>query len=214
MVGMTAAGQETAEAIHREAAKLFAAHGYEATSLRQIAAEVGIKVGSLYNHISGKEELLLSVMGGTMDELNALADAALADVTDPVDRLIAFTANHMRFHAEHAQQVFIGNTELRSLRDDARAEITTKRKDYRERIEQHIVDACGGDTSGLLNVRLHAFSVVAIGTHLAGWYRPDGGLGLNEIVGDHTKIVLRSLTIPNADARVDKTLGALATQFA
>lgn len=210
MAGVTAGGQQTAAAIRREAAASFMQHGYEATSLRQIAAAVGIKVGSLYNHISSKEDLLLSVMGGTMDDLTALMHEALEGPTDPVDRLIAFVECHIRFHAERAQEVFIGNTELRSLQPDARAEITEKRRAYREVLEG-LIQAVGesGDAQ-ILNARLHAFSIVAIGTHVASWYREDGGFPLAEIIRTHTTIVLRSLKVDDADRRVDSLLAQLA----
>ncbi|MGP3534037.1 TetR/AcrR family transcriptional regulator [Microbacterium sp. RD1] len=206
MVGTTLAGRETAESIRREAASLFAQHGYEATSLREIASAVGIKVGSLYNHIDSKEDLLLTVMGGTMDDLADLVDDALEAPVDPVERLIAFMAVHVRFHAERAQEVFIGNSELRSLPPDARATITEKRKAYRELIERLIEAARMDSSEEPLNVRLHAFSVVAIGTHVAGWYREGGGLDLGTIVNTYAKIVLRSLGIPEADRRVDELL--------
>ena len=40
------------------AAELFYRHGYQATSIRQIAAEIGVLSGSLYAHIESKERLL------------------------------------------------------------------------------------------------------------------------------------------------------------
>lgn len=203
MAGVTAGGRQTAAAIRREAAVSFVQHGYEATSLRQIAAAVGIKVGSLYNHISSKEDLLLSVMGGTMDDLATLIDQALDGPTDPVDRLIAFVQCHIRFHAERAQEVFIGNTELRSLQADARSEIAEKRRAYRKLLEDLIVAVGEAGVARILNARLHAFSIVAIGTHVSGWYRTDGGFSLEEIIQMYTTIVLRSLEVENADSRVD-----------
>lgn len=196
-------GQQTADAIRREAARSFAEHGYEATSLRQVAADVGIKVGSLYNHITSKEDLLLSVMGGTMDELNADMAVAMKGKVTPLEKLIAFVECHIRFHAEHAQQVFIGNTELRSLHADARKEITEKRREYRATLETLIGEVAEEGLATPLNTRLQAFSVVAIGTHVSTWYRADGKFELEEIVRTYTKIALRSLQVPDADARVD-----------
>lgn len=203
MTGVTASGLQTAAAIRREAAKSFVAHGYEATSLRQVAAAVGLKVGSLYNHISSKEDLLLSVMGGTMDELQAQMDVALEGVEDPLDRLVAFVEVHIRFHAERAQEVFIGNSELRSLQPDARAEITEKRRRYRSELERLIIAAADAGEAEVLNPRLQTFSVVAIGTHVSSWYRPDGDFSLEEIIDTYSKIVLRGLGVKDADARVD-----------
>lgn len=208
MAREVSSGQITAQAIRREAARSFAERGYEGTSLRQIAADVGIKVGSLYNHITSKEDLLFSVMGGTMDALNADLERALKGKEGPLDQLIAFVGCHIRFHAEHAQRVFIGNTELRSLHADARRSITVERRKYREQLESLIVEVQQAGLSDTLNPRLHTFSVVAIGTHVSSWYRPDGEFDLEDIVRDYTKIVLRSLMVPGADARVDEVLGS------
>lgn len=205
MTGITASGLQTAAAIRREAAKSFFEHGYEATSLRQVAAAVGLKVGSLYNHIDSKEDLLLSVMGGTMDELQAQIDVALQGVEDPVDRLVTFVEVHIRFHAEHAQEVFIGNSELRSLRPEARAEISEKRRRYRSELERLIIAAGDAGEAEALNPRLQTFSVVAIGTHVSSWYRPDGDFSLEEIIDTYSKIVLRGLGVKSADSRVNSS---------
>src|SRR5947208_15793245 len=51
-------GPKTMEAIGKAGLRLLFEHGYAAMSLRQLAAEVGMQSGSLYNHISTKLELL------------------------------------------------------------------------------------------------------------------------------------------------------------
>jgi AcrR family transcriptional regulator len=202
MVGITAGGQATADAIRREAADLFSTHGYEATSLRQVAAKCGITVGSLYNHISSKEDLLLQIMGGTMDELTTQVAAAVESVEDPLQRLVAFLSNHISFHAEQAQRVFIGNSELRSLPADLRAEITAKRRAYRRQVEDLILAAAKAGETDVVNARLHAYNIIAIGTDVATWYRPGGEFSLDRIVKDYTEIILRSLGVSaNAASR-------------
>ncbi|WP_042224841.1 TetR/AcrR family transcriptional regulator [Oceanobacillus manasiensis] len=44
---------------------LFALHGYEGTSLSQIADQVGIKKQSIYSHFKGKDELFLAIVNDT-----------------------------------------------------------------------------------------------------------------------------------------------------
>ena len=46
------------EQILATAERLFSERGYHATSMRDLAAALDLKGGSLYSHISGKEELL------------------------------------------------------------------------------------------------------------------------------------------------------------
>jgi len=50
------------EIIKKEAARLFRLKGYKATSMRDIAQEVGMEAASLYNHIANKQELLSETM--------------------------------------------------------------------------------------------------------------------------------------------------------
>ena len=47
----------TKELILSKSLQLFSQRGYEGVSMRDIAAEVGIKAASIYNHFSSKEEI-------------------------------------------------------------------------------------------------------------------------------------------------------------
>ena len=53
---------ERAEVIRATALKLFVAEGFGSVSLRRIADISGIQVGSLYNHIDGKQQLLFELI--------------------------------------------------------------------------------------------------------------------------------------------------------
>lgn len=48
---------ETKELILYKSLKLFSDRGYEGVTMRDIAAEVGIKAASIYNHFKGKEDI-------------------------------------------------------------------------------------------------------------------------------------------------------------
>ncbi|GAB3948303.1 hypothetical protein GCM10029976_079190 [Kribbella albertanoniae] len=61
--------RDTKAAIHRAALDLFSAQGYEKTSLREIAEQVGITKASLYYHYSSKQELLRAIIGTFVDDL-------------------------------------------------------------------------------------------------------------------------------------------------
>jgi AcrR family transcriptional regulator len=64
--------RDTKAAIHRAAVDLFSTQGYDKTSLREIAEQVGITKASLYYHYSSKQELLRAIVGTFLDDVFAV----------------------------------------------------------------------------------------------------------------------------------------------
>lgn len=63
---------DTRERIQRTALDLFVARGYEKTSLREIAEQLGVTKAALYYHFKTKEDILRAIsdqVGGPVDEL-------------------------------------------------------------------------------------------------------------------------------------------------
>jgi AcrR family transcriptional regulator len=71
------------------AQRLFAAHGYEATSVQQVVAEAGTSIGNCYFYFRNKEELLKAVIEDVNDEIGCEIDAAVARVPIGPARLAA-----------------------------------------------------------------------------------------------------------------------------
>lgn len=198
IIGKTPNGTKTAEAIRSAAIDLFFEHGYEATTLRQIAEAVNVQVGSLYNHISSKEELLFSIMSSVIEDLINELDERLLTITDPVERLHVAVRVHVEFHTGRAREVFVGNSEMRSLDPQHRAEVVK----LRDRYEEHIVNILeSGAKSGKFIVgdpKLTAYAIVTIGTQVAGWYHDHGRYKLPEIADQYIDFILRGLCVPVA----------------
>ena len=57
----------TSVRIVNEAIFYFAKHGYEGTTLSQIAAEVGVKTPSLYAHFKSKEDIFFACLDAALD---------------------------------------------------------------------------------------------------------------------------------------------------
>ena len=67
--------------VRAAALRLFKEKGYHATSMRDIASEVGINKGSLYSYIRSKEDLLIPVFERAMGVLLAQIEAIAADAS-------------------------------------------------------------------------------------------------------------------------------------
>lgn len=191
----TAGGLKTSAGIRKAAAELFYEHGYEATSLRAVAERVGIKVGSLYNHMGGKDELLIDIMSNVLGQLQPLVEqAADAAGEDPVARFRAAVGAHIRFHAQHARETFIGNSELRSLKPEYKSIVLDARRDYDQLMRRLINEAAAAAGVELLDLRLQSYALLALGMHVASWYRDDrGDSTLDHIVEVYTEISCRQI---------------------
>lgn len=74
----------TRESILLAALRLFSRNGYEGTSMRDIAGEVGITQGAIYKHFAGKD-VLLEAICTRMEENDAMhAEAAGVPAEDPL----------------------------------------------------------------------------------------------------------------------------------
>lgn len=86
------------------AAQLFRTKGFDRTTVRDIAAAVGIQSGSIFHHFKTKEDILFAVM----------------------EEVIRFNTERLR------QAVAAGDTALEQLRNLVRAELTATVGDTRE----------------------------------------------------------------------------------
>lgn len=80
-------GRRTANRILDAAEALFARNGYEATALRDIAAEAGIQQPGLYKHFASKEDLYRQVYERALRPMTDLMDQLLTGSDDGFDEL-------------------------------------------------------------------------------------------------------------------------------
>lgn len=165
----------------REAAlKLFAKHGYAAVSMRQIAGEVGVQAGALYNYTPDKQTLLFDLMKGHMDELLAAYDA-LSDRARPLPALHEFVNFHIRFHIERPEEVFIAYMELRNLTPENFAAIEVLRRQYERNLEAVLDFGVERGIFAVVDTRIAAMALIAMLNGVNTWYREGGRLSLPEV---------------------------------
>jgi AcrR family transcriptional regulator len=186
-------GPKTLAAIHEAGLQLIYTKGFDAMSLRELAAKVGLQPGSLYNHISTKQDLLYELIHNHMVMLLARVAADLDGITDPAARLKAFTAFHLSYHIERKREVFIGSAELRSLTPKNRKRIVALRRDY-EDILAAILDA-GVKTRQFKagDIRVSTYAILAMLTGICTWYNPKGRVSRNELIDVHTQMVMEGV---------------------
>lgn len=162
------------------ALQLFARHGYAAVSMRQIAREVGVQAGALYNYTPDKQSLLFDLMRTHLEELLA-ERAALRGAPDPVAALERFTRFHIRFHARRPDEVFIAYMELRNLSPENFTEIEMLRRRYEDELESILRAGLAAGVFAVPDTKVATMAVIAMLTGVNTWFREGGRLSLDEV---------------------------------
>ena len=88
------------------AMRLFATQGYEATSVNQIIAALGISKGAFYHHYSSKEDLVEALASSYAEEAAARARSVLEDESlDAFGRLSMFLSRMRNTKVESAAEL-------------------------------------------------------------------------------------------------------------
>ncbi|TGR63106.1 TetR/AcrR family transcriptional regulator, partial [bacterium M00.F.Ca.ET.194.01.1.1] len=119
---------------------LIARLGYEAMSMRQLAAEVGVQAAALYRYFPTKEDLLFTLMREHMEGLLEAWNAARPAAVDPAARLAAYVENHIAFHIARRHATHVSNMELRSLSHERLTQILKMRTAYEKELRMILRD--------------------------------------------------------------------------
>jgi len=190
--------QNTQTLVRQSAERLFARHGYAAVSMRQLASDVGVQVGTIYNYTKDKQTLLFTIMSEHMTEL-LLAWSREGLRLDPIAQLSRFLNFHLDYHLARRDAVFIAYMELRNLDDTNFAQIETLRRQYEDALEQILVAGKNTKSFDVADTRITTLAIIGMLTEVVTWYREDGRLKLDEVKSHYWKMVLR-MVVPRTES--------------
>jgi AcrR family transcriptional regulator len=93
------------EAILKQAAAIFAKHGFADTDVQWIADALSISKGTVYRYFPSKEKLFLAAVERGIKRMRQHIDAARRGVTDRIDEIRAAVVAYLRFFKKNPQLV-------------------------------------------------------------------------------------------------------------
>ncbi|MEV0388885.1 TetR/AcrR family transcriptional regulator [Nonomuraea sp. NPDC050643] len=181
-------------AILRTAVELFNRKGYDATSMGDLAKELGLTKPAIYHHVAGKEQLLSQALDDALDELTAAVAAASRDGAGETayQRLREVVRRSVEVLVAHQPSV----TLLLRVRGNSGVELAAleRRRWLDDRLAALVADAVAegalrDDVPPTLVSRL-LFGMV---NSLVEWYRPDGVYDPATVAGAITAIAFDGL---------------------
>jgi len=122
------------DVIIAKAARLFREKGYSASSMRDLAEEVGVEAASLYNHISSKSEILQEICFKVANKFMSHIDAIDNSDRDSIAKIEAVLRFHVQQMVHHYEEVYVGDREWKHLIDPYLSNYQNQRRTYRQRI--------------------------------------------------------------------------------
>lgn len=174
------------------AARLFKDKGYAETSVRDIAAAVGVRSGSLFYHFKNKEEILAAVIEWGVREALERADYALNGARGARERLEALSRAHLEtLLGETSEAMAATLYEWRSLSSDPYEEILSLRDEY-EAMWQEVLEEASSE--GIIPpgdvALLRRFALGALNWTVQ-WYSSDGELDVEGLTQGFMCLLLR-----------------------
>ncbi|MCV3271202.1 TetR/AcrR family transcriptional regulator [Roseobacter sinensis] len=184
----------TGPRVRAAALKLFARQGFAAVSMREIAREVGVQAGALYNYTADKQSLLFDLMQSHLDSL--LAAFEDDPTAAPEARLRQFVQFHIRFHHDRPDAVFIAYMELRNLTPENFARIEALRRRYEDRLETILKAGVAEGSFAVTDTKIATMAVIAMLTGVSTWFRSAGRLSLDEVQEQYWQMVRKAVSAP------------------
>lgn len=162
------------QTVLRRAVDLFNRQGYDATSMSDLAAELGVSKAALYHHVPSKASLLQQALDEALDALEQALDAACSDPgASAYDRLRAAVRSSVTVLVAHLPAV----TLLLRVRGNGavEAEALRRRRAVDERLAELVREAVSdGSVRGDLPADLTSRLLFGTVNSLVEWVRPGG----------------------------------------
>ncbi|WP_261977719.1 TetR/AcrR family transcriptional regulator [Marinobacter sp. F3R11] len=164
----------------REAARLFRDKGYERTTVRDLAAAVGIQSGSLFHHFRTKEEILKAVMVETIRLNTAVMQAAMDAADSSREKLRALVRAELEsINGQTGEAMAVLVYEWRSLSETSRAEVL-KLRDIYEALWLEVLGSLKDEGALAADPFVVRRMLMGALSWTVTWYRPErGGLTLD-----------------------------------
>lgn len=179
--------------IRRTAKKLFKEKGYAATSMRDLAKEVGIEAASLYNHLSSKEELLHEMCFDIAGQFFEAFQAAIAVEKNPAKKLKAAIKAHVGVIANNLDASSVFFHEWIFLQEPELGKFKKLRFQYEQDLKEIIKKGMEEKDFKEVNVKLAVFTIFSALNATYDLYKSSEKLTQEEIAESISNLLLKGL---------------------
>jgi AcrR family transcriptional regulator len=166
--------------IIRTAAKMFASKGYHATTVNEIAEELGITKPSIYYYIKSKEEILREIISGIMEPLEKVAKVGRSE-QPAKERLETIIRTLATYAAERKEMTLIAMEQNNALPKRSRDALKRRQKEVDRALQQTLKEGVEEGTFTMDDIKITSYAISAVAIHIYRWYNPVGTFTSDQI---------------------------------
>jgi len=181
------------EIIKITAARLFRDRGYAATSMRDLAEAVNLKASSLYNHISGKEELLQEICFETAKRFLKVMEEVEGMEVSNIEKIETLIGLHIKTAMEDVTSITAFNDEWRHLSEPDLSKFVQLRKRYEQRFKAVLQTGIDQGVFQAVDTTVAMHTILSSLRWVYDWYQPERATSLPKIGDSITRMILGGL---------------------
>ncbi|MBB6682506.1 TetR/AcrR family transcriptional regulator [Aequorivita sp. 609] len=179
--------------IVKVAATLFRKRGYSAITMRDIASEMDIKAASLYNHISGKQEILADIILEVAQEFTTGMNQVISQQSSTLKKLENLIELHIDITLNHSEALASLNNDWMHLEGDNLNAFIKMRDEYEDNFRELIKTGIEVNEIRSAHPEVILFSILSTLRTLHLWYEKRGKLDVNVLKKDMVSVLLKGI---------------------
>jgi TetR/AcrR family transcriptional regulator, cholesterol catabolism regulator len=172
------------------AARVFAARGYDRTTMRDLSRASQMSLAGMYYYVRGKEDLLFEIQRACFERVLRGAQEAAAGAATPEEKLQVFVRHHVTFFTSHMDEMKVLSHEAESLTGARLQEVRALKKAYVDLCLELLSALDSQDGGRRMDRHVAAYTLFGMCNWLYTWYDPEGPVGVEELAGSICRLFL------------------------
>jgi AcrR family transcriptional regulator len=187
--------------ILRSASQVFAQHGFEGASMRDISRATDVSLAGLYYYFESKQHLLYLIQSTTFTFVLESLRSRLHGVHEPAERLRLLVLNHIEYFLSHPNEMKVLSHEEEALDDPYREKVQAIKRSYYA-LAREIFDSLA--TEGLatgIHPRITVLSLFGMMNWTYKWHKPGVDPDAAELTAAIVGLFLHGVLPPGSEPK-------------
>ena len=182
------------EIIIEKASLLFREKGFGATSMRDLAEEVGVEAASLYNHIQSKSDILQAICFKVANDFLSNLETVERSPDPVLVKMEMILRFHIKMMMGNYAFVYISDHEWRHLPEPYLSDFLNQRRNYRHSLAEIIIRGVGKKEIRETDPYVAVLTMLSAISGIESWHRSRKTVGSTAVENEMVAFLIRGLS--------------------